>query len=140
MTDDMFDKIGPMLAEIGQEGARIVGGKTDGLYIYIEVEDASVFGAVFMDEGAVVRYYDSSSELCDLAREAWEASERKKSKRWIVMEYEVKGAQFDAQFRYREELDPEDYSSDRRRVALKKRYGEKPIIYPPMPEHFMRVE
>lgn len=140
MTDDVYDKIGPLLAEIGREGARIVGGKTDGLYIYIEVEDSSVYGAVFTDEGAAVRYYDPSSELCDIVREAWETTDRKKARRWIVMEYEVKGTKFDAQFRYKEELNPDDYSSDRRQVALEKRYGDKPIIYPPIPEHLLRAQ
>ena len=54
-------------------------------------------------------------------------------KRWSVMEYEICGTKFDAQFRFPDEVDVESFDVDRREVALKKRYGDKPIIYPPPP-------
>jgi hypothetical protein len=135
MSEDKFERLGPMLSEVGAEAAVIAGGKTDGLYLYAEVEEGSVAASVFVDEGDIVRYYDPTQELFNLIREAWEESEPDEAKRWIVMEYEVRGTTFDVKVRYREELDPEDYVMDRRRAALKARYGDKPVIYPPMPEH-----
>lgn len=135
MADDMYDKLGPKLNEVGQEAMEIVGGGSDGLYIYAEVEEGSVFAAVFMDEGDAVRYYDPSEDLFDLIGEAWEAAEPSQAKRWVVMEYEVHGTKFDTHFKYREELNPKDYATDRRRVALAARYGDKPVIYPPIPDY-----
>lgn len=49
------------------------------------------------------------------------------------MEYEIKGTKFDAQFKYPEEVDVEDFDENRREMALKERYGDKPVIYPPWP-------
>jgi hypothetical protein len=133
MAEDKFDRLGPILSEIGGEGAAIVGGHPDGMYIYAESDGGSVYAAVFKEDGSVVRYFDATHELFELIRKAWEAESADETKRWVVMEFEVKGTKFDAQFKYPEELDPKDYSTDRRRAALKKRYGDKPVIYPPPP-------
>lgn len=135
MVDDRFEKIGPMLGAVGAEAAMIVGGDPEGLYIYAEDEDGSVFASVFMDEGKAVRYYDPTHELFGLIGKVWDAGDPDEAKRWVVMEYEVRDGKFDTQFKYREELDPDDYVVDRRRAALKARYGDKPVIYPPIPGH-----
>lgn len=138
MAEDKLDKLGPLLNEVGAEGAAIVGGNPDGLYIYAEPDEGAVFAAVFKDDGDAVRYYDPTHELSNLIIEAWELENSDESKRWAVMEYEISGKTFDVQFTYAEELDPNDYSSDRREAALKKRYGDKPVIYPPMPDDMPR--
>jgi hypothetical protein len=57
MKDDKLSDLGPILGEIGAEGAAIVGGDPDRLFIDVEVEDYSIYGAVFKDEGAQVRFY-----------------------------------------------------------------------------------
>lgn len=133
MAEDKFEKLGPILNAIGTEGAAIVGGNPDGLYIYGEPDGGAVMASVFRDEGNAVRYFDPTHELADLICDAWEAESPNKRKRWAVIEYEVRGTKFDVQFTYPEELDPEDNVTDRRRAALKRRYGDKPVIYPPMP-------
>jgi hypothetical protein len=131
MPKDKFDKLGPLFADIGGEVAQIVGGNPDGAYVYAEAGDGWYGVSVFKDEGEIVRYYDPSSELDDLIYEAWLTEES--GKRWAVMEYEIKGTKFDAQFKYPEEVDVESFDEDRREIALKKRYGNKPVIYPPWP-------
>jgi hypothetical protein len=133
MPDDKYDTLGPILSEIGGEGAAIVGGNPDGVYIYAEMDGGSVYAAVFKEDDEVVRYFDPTHELFQLIRETWETENADEAKRWAVMEYEVQGTKFDVQFKYPEELDPKDYSTDRRRAALKTRYGDKPVVYPPMP-------
>jgi hypothetical protein len=85
-----------------------------------------------------VRYYDPSDELYDLAMAAWEAEPR--DKRWLIMEYDVHGLQFNVHFTYPEEVDPKGFSSDRRQAALDRRYGDKPVIYPPIPEYFQSFD
>ena len=136
MAEDKFHNLGHILKEIGGEGATIVGGDPDGLYIYAEPDGGAVFASVFKDEGNAVRYYDPTHELFELIRDAWAAESSDEAKRWAVMEYEVRGTEFDVQFAYPEELDSNDYSTDRREVALKRRYGDKPVIYPPMPDEW----
>jgi hypothetical protein len=131
MVDDRLDKFGPALSEIGGVAAELVGGDPNGIYLYVEVGDRWLSVNVFKDEGTVVRYYDPTSELTDLIYEFSQSEDH--DKRWSVMEYEIKGTKFDAQFKFPDEIDVEDFDMDRREIALKKRYGDKPVIYPPWP-------
>ena len=135
MTESKLEKLGPLMNEIGAEAAEVVGGDPDGLYIFAEVESGTIFSAVFKDEGKSVRYYDPTDALEELIYEAWELESANGSMRWTVMEYEVRGTKFDVKLIYPEELNPEEDAADRRRAGLKRRYGDKPVIYPPMPEH-----
>lgn len=138
MQDDKFDKLGSLLADIGREIAETVGGDPEGTYLYVEAGDGWYGASLFKDEGKVVRYFDPSSELDDLIYEFWRAEEP--AKRWAVMEYEIKGTKFDALFRFPDEVDVESFDEDRRGIALRKRYGDKPVIYPPLPPHLAKYE
>jgi hypothetical protein len=131
MATDKYDMLGPAYADIGGELAEIVGGDPDGVYLYAEAGEGWYGYAVFKNEGDIVRYYEPSSDLGDLIYDAWLAEEP--DKRWAVMEYEIKGKKFDAQFQFAEEIDPTETEMERRPRALKKRYGDKPVIYPPWP-------
>lgn len=132
MAGDKYDLLGPRYADIGGELAKIVGGTPDGVYLYAEAGDNWFGYSIYKDEGEVVRYFPPSSELGDLISDAWHAEEP--DKRWAVMEYEVEGTKFDARFRFPDEVDVESFDEDRREIALKKRFGDKPVIYPPWPE------
>lgn len=131
VAKDKFEILGPLLSDIGEELAQIVGGDPDGVYLYIEAGEGWIGPSVFKDEANAVRYFDGSLELSELILELRNTEER--GKRWAVMEYEVKGTKFDAQFKYPEEVDVEDFDEGRRETALKQRYGDKPVIYPPWP-------
>ncbi|CAN5331905.1 hypothetical protein BH10PSE13_BH10PSE13_20340 [soil metagenome] len=130
MTGREFEKLGPFIAAIGKEGARIVGGNPDGLYIYIEAMEGVITASIFRDEGNAVRYFKWDEDFIEAVSDAWYAPEP--NKRWSVMEYEVTGKHFDASFAYPEEVDIESFDIDRREIALQKRYGDKPRIYPPI--------
>lgn len=132
MPDDNLEALGPHLADIGGELAQILGGSPGGAYLYVEVGDQWYSVSVFRDEGEVVRYYDPSLELDELIYEGWLSLDT--DKRWAIMEYEVKGTKFDAQLRFPDEVDVESFDEDRREIALKKRFGDKPVIYPPLPD------
>lgn len=138
MAEDKFERLGPMFSAIGEEAAAIVGGDPDGVYIYVEVGDRWIGPSLFKDEGDVIRYYDPTSDLSDLIMEAWEAEDP--DKRWSVMEYEIRGTTFDVQFRFPDEVDVESFEVDRREETLKRRYGERPVVYPPVPERFMELK
>jgi hypothetical protein len=131
-AEERFGKLGPMLGAIGEQAAAELGGNPNGIYIYAEVGDRWYSVYLFRDEGDVVRCYKTSSELGLLVWEEWKAEAI--DKRWSVMEYEILGGQFDAHFQFPDEIDVEDVEVDRREIALKRRYGEKPIVYPPWDE------
>lgn len=135
MTPGKLDELGPMMNEIGVEGAETVGGNPDGLYIYAEVDDGVVDAGVFKEEGGIVRYFDPTDELFELIRNAWELETRDERFKWAVLEYEVRRTEFHVELTYPEQLKPNEDIVDRRRAALKKRYGDKPVVYPPVPEH-----
>jgi hypothetical protein len=129
-----FERLGPIMNAIGTEAATIVGGDPDGLYVYAEPQGGAVFASVFKDEGKVVRYLDPTDELFDVITEAWEAEDPDETKRWVVLEYEVQGTEFSAELGYPEDVDSKQHPSVRLEAALKRRYGDKPVIYPPMPD------
>ena len=120
------------------ELAEIVGGDSDGIFLYAEAGDGWYDYSVYKDQGAIVRYYRPSSELGDLIYEAWLLEDP--SKRWAVMEFVVEGTKFDAYFRYPDEVDVESFEEDRREIALRKRYGDKPVVYPPLPLHLEELK
>ena len=86
-----------------------------------------------MDEGAAVRYYRPSSELCDLLLKAWEAEGE--DQKCELMEYEIKGTSFDAKLIYSDDINHELSPSELRNSFLRRRFGDKPVIYPPPPDH-----
>ncbi len=138
VAEDKLDKVGPIMNEIGVEAAAIVGGDPNGLFVYGELDDGVVYAAVFKDFGNEVRYFDFSDELAELLRDAWEA-EPDRNLRWVAIEYEVNGTSFHVKLRYPEEFKLDEDASDRREAALKRRYGDKPIIYPPISDDFIEL-
>lgn len=130
MATDKFDVLGPIYGEIGGEIAEIVGN-ADGVYLYSEAGEGWCSYAIFKEEGDKVRYYRGTPELGDLIWNAWMVEEPEK--RWSVMEYIVKGTKFVVQFHFPDQIDPEESEVERRPRALKKHFGDKPVVYPPMP-------
>ncbi|MDI1296964.1 MAG: hypothetical protein PSY12_13960 [bacterium] len=136
MAIDKWDILGPLMNEIGGELVHIVGGDANGIFLYVEMGEGWISPSIFKDEGDVVRYHDDDGEvLTDLLWDAWYAeSEEGGIKRWSIMEYVIKDGKFDASYKYPDEVDVETFSMERREAALRARYGNKPVIYPPMPK------
>ena len=129
VTEDKFDKLGPILSDVGGVAAEIVGGDPDGLYIYAEPARGIVHAEVYKEEPKGVRVFAPTDELAELIGEAWELESPDETKRWVAIEYEVRGTKFDVRFIYPEELDPKHDASDRRDAAVRRRFGNKPVIY-----------
>ncbi len=135
MAEDKLDILGPLLNRIGHELAHIVGGDPNGVFLYVEIGDRWISPSVFKDEGNVVRYHNPrNTALSDLLWEAWYAESQEETMRWSVMEYDVKDNKFDVSFKYPEDVDVEVIDDERREAALRARYGDKPVIYPPPPK------
>jgi len=128
---------GDMLNAIGQHLADIIERHPDGTYLYAEVDEGAYEAGVFHDEGEQVVYYDPSDELFDELIGLWELAEA--GKKWAVLQYEVKEGKFNASFSYPDQLDPEEFSFERRERALAERYGDKPVIYPKPDGNFRRL-
>lgn len=131
--DDRFNHIGPALARVGEEILRVIGGKVDGIFLYAEVGDGWVDQSLYCDGGNAVHYYDSGdSEIWRLVLDAWHLEPG--DKRWTAMHYSIKDGQFDARFEFDDLEGSDEDTTDRRERILRQRYGDKPIIYPPMPD------
>ena len=133
---DRLDSLGPLLGQIGQALADIAEGDPEGMFFYVELGEGWISQNLFKDEGNSVRYLEEgeSHALTDLLYELWYATPE--DRRWSVMDYDIADGKFAATFRYPEEVDVEVYDRDdgRRGRALRARYGDKPVIYPPPPE------
>ena len=138
---DKLDTLGPLMNEIGQELASLVGGDPDGVFLYVEIGDGWVSPSVFKDEGDVVRYYNPrDTNLSDMLWEAWYLEPDGPNMRWSVLEYMITGKKFHVSFRYPEEVDVEVIDSERREAALRARFGDKPVIYPPPPKSAFELQ
>jgi hypothetical protein len=133
MAKDRFDTFGSMLSKIGGALAEMVDGDPDGIFLYVEIGAGWIGPSAFRDEGEVVHYLRCDDEtLLDLLWEAWRAEPE--GQRWSVMEYDVKGREFAVAFKYPDEVDVEVMDEAREDAALRARFGDKKIVYPPMPE------
>jgi hypothetical protein len=131
VVDNKYDVIGRLLSEIGGALGHIVDGNPEGTFLYAEGGEGWMASGVFKEEDGFVRYYRPSRELGDLILQLWNAEDP--DKRWAVMEYVVEGTKFDTQFQFADQIDPNESEYERRPRALKRWFGDKPVIYPPVP-------
>ncbi|MDT8759090.1 hypothetical protein MZO42_10305 [Sphingomonas psychrotolerans] len=131
MSEDKFDLMGPLLNDVGNVLAAIADGDPEGVFLYVEIGDGWISPNIFKDEGKLVRWLDpSDNELTDLLYRAWRLEPE--GKRWSVMEYDIKDGKFAVSFKYPDEVDVESFDEDRREKVLRARYGDKPVVYPPL--------
>lgn len=121
-------RIGEALNDIGNELAFILDRQPDGSFLYSEAAENTCSAAVFVESNDEVRFVDPTDELFDLIQHLWDLAEP--DKKWTVLEYAVAEGKMKASFTYPEDIDPDESEMDRSERALRKRYGEKPIIYP----------
>lgn len=76
-------------------------------------------------------------DLSDAIMDAWYLEPEDKG--WTGMEYTIDGGKFDAKFQF-DDLTAYDGSDDRRQRFLRARYGDRPIIYPPMRAGAMKLK
>ena len=135
MPQDKLDLLGPLMNDIGHELSRIVGGDPNGIFLYVEIGEGWVRPSVFKDEGDVVRWYDPKDDyLSDLLFEAWYLEPEGPNMRWSVLEYAIVDGKFRVSMKYPEEVNVDIVDSERRQTALRARFGDKPVVYPPPPK------
>lgn len=121
--------------EIGLELINLIGGDRDDIFLYVEIGNGWVSSSVFKDEGDVIRYHNPrDTNLSDMLWEAWHLEPDQTNMRWSVLEYVINDGKFHVSMKYPEEVNVEEIDSARRDVALRARFGDKPVVYPPMPK------
>ncbi|MBT2187907.1 hypothetical protein [Sphingobium nicotianae] len=126
-----MDKGGPVMAEIGQEVAALVGGDPDGVFLYAEMVDGRTFLMLHKDVGKAIRMYRDSSKLEMLIQEAWALANPDPRKRWIAMEYDVRGRAFDVHYLYADQIDKKADAAQRIGAALSARFAGKRLVADP---------
>lgn len=91
--------------------------------------------SIFKNRGNHVLYVEADYDLLsDALYDLWELEEP--GKRWEELDYLIEGGKFDAAFIYPEEIDREELSTERSARIARRRFGDKPIVYPPWPPEF----
>ncbi|RDV06072.1 hypothetical protein DXH95_01090 [Sphingorhabdus pulchriflava] len=124
------EKVGEILNALGQHIFEIIGQNPDGSFLYAEVDDGAYEVAIFHDEGERVVYYDPDSDLFDEVMNLWETA--LEHEKWTVLEYDVRDGRFNSSYTYADQLDPDEDSDERRDRLVRARFGDKPVIYPPL--------
>jgi hypothetical protein len=136
------EQMGDMLNELGQYVANRLGKVPDDIFVYIEAGDQVYGGAIFENLPDKVLYHEYGDDdgFGDIVLRLWDAAEP--DKKWSVLLYDIKDGKFDAKFLYTDDLEKDVSSLDIREDALVARYGNKPVIYPPMegPEYHELTE
>lgn len=125
-------EIGNMLNAIGQHAADVLGKIPEDVFVYLRAGDQWMEGAIFDNLDDKVIYHDPNAEMVELVNRLWEATDP--AKKWEMLHYDIKDGEFAVEYFYPDQLDPNEGSPDHREHALTARYGDKPVIYPPMDE------
>lgn len=126
------DRTGTLLNRIGQLLAEDEEYPLDGTLLYAVLDRNYVAPSIFKDNGDRIVYRDPDLDRLGRALlDLWEAQDG--DIRWAEIEYLVRNGEFEASFTYADEIDPEEEPLDRRDRVVAKHFGEKPIVYPPMP-------
>jgi hypothetical protein len=120
-------ELGSGYAELAMLAARDIRTDYDGTFLYAEAEEGRFSHSLFKDDGDRIIYRTGSHELTDKLIEIWEAEEP--DKRWTVMHMTINTDTFDASFGFDDMFDENDPLFDHRDVAIRERFGDKPVDY-----------
>jgi len=129
MDDQQLERSGPLYAAIGE--AFLAGEEGVDLFLYVEAGDGWMDIAPFKIRGDDMEWFLPDPEFGDVVSVISQTREAEKpNNRWAAMEYEVIDGQFTVRLKYAEDLDPHEFTDDRRKEILQRRFGNKKIRYP----------
>ena len=129
-TPDKSDLLGLAITKVGEEAMAIVGGKPDGVSLYVEFGKGWISASIFRADRKTVQYFSPrGSNLIRLLIDA--RCLEPATARWWAMRYAISGGKFDAQFDYDAPATRDEDSDARRERFLRQRYGDKSVVYPP---------
>lgn len=126
------DEINALLNEIGKLLAADRDYPVEPTLLYAQLDDNIVGESIFKELGNQVLYrWAVNRRLPDALLELWEAQEGEE--RWMELEYLCHDGRFEVAYIYTDEIDPNEDVVERRARAVQRRFGDKPIVYPPWP-------
>lgn len=127
------NKMDGLLARIAEILAEDQEYPLDGTLLHAELAEGMIGPSIFKDRGNHVLYrWADLRVLCDALQDLWYAQDP--AQRWAEMEYFVRDGSFHVIYTYADEIDPEEDPLDRRERVVQRHFGDKPIVYPPLPE------
>ena len=127
----LTNKILDFTQEIGGLAADQVSKKSEKILIYTEVEDGTNEADIIYDEGSGVARFEFCnkllrSKICQFW-EYWRTTPG--NREWRAMEYVIIDGNFTIDLFYPDQLDPDEAAFDRRRVSIKKHFGDMKVDY-----------
>lgn len=102
---------------------------TMGTLFICAVEDMFISISLFWDRGNYIAYNSPDyNDFEDIMFELWELDEPEK--RWLEVEYLLKGKEFEANFLYEEDIGDELMNPSRISDSARRYLGDKEIVYP----------
>ena len=127
---------GDALVRLGDELIASMDRKDSAMLLYMEIEDGTSAGCVFLEDTNNLRRLPISRALWRKFSDDW--YDLPKEQRWSVMRYFIKDKKFRASFLFPGEVNlTSDFEAQKRREESVARefFGDKPIRYPPPPAH-----
>jgi len=101
--------------------------------LYTEVDHNFTAQSIFKMLGDHILYrWPVNARLTDALVELWETQE--KHGRWSELEYILRDGRFEASYIYPDDIDPQEDIFVRGERSVRRHFGEKPIVYPPLME------
>jgi hypothetical protein len=129
--NDKLDRLGQLYSELGAALLEWFGPGEHHITLYAEAGDMWTGASIYRDEGNRIAY-TSELNVSDIILELWYAEPP--DKRWKEMQFDLDGTKFHARNFYTDELNKRESYGTRRERAVKERFGDKPIYYPPWPD------
>lgn len=123
-----------LLAEIGSLLAEDTEYPLHATLLYAQLDREYVAPSIYKNLGDQILYRSPDlNSLGSMLYDLWEAQDS--DLRWAEIEYLIENGKFTAKFNYPDEMSEEDlYDFDRRELIVRQYFGDKPIVYPPMPD------
>lgn len=124
-AEKLLNKIGQLLMEDREY-------PVEPTLLYAQLDRNMVGESIFKELGNQILYRRPVIEgLPSALLDLWEAQDG--GDRWSEMEYVLRDGKFEVAYIYPDEIDSEEDVVKRRARAVRRHFGEKPIVYPPWP-------
>ncbi|WP_294292502.1 hypothetical protein [uncultured Sphingomonas sp.] len=121
-----------LLGEIGRLLMEDGGYPSEPTLLYAQLNYNMIGESIFKELGNQLLFrWPVNERLAYALLELWEAQDGQD--RWSELEYVLRDGQFEVAYFYPDEIDPQENVIERRERALRRYFGEKPIVYPPLP-------
>ncbi|USI71736.1 hypothetical protein [Sphingomonas morindae] len=120
-----------LLNEIGQSLMEDPDYPSEPTLLYTQLDHNMIRPAIFKELGNHFLYRSEMSDrltygLLDL----WDAQNARD--RWTELEFVLRDGRFHVTYFYPDEIDPEEDLGVRSERSLRRHFGDKPIVYPPL--------